>query len=255
MDKCRETVMGKYIWLVETIFIAMMYVGCGNVTNLKNDIESNALLEDKQQINTQIINSQDLTHDIEDTKFQQETESWDNIVENNSSEILVQQIENELNVKDADLSHWFMDYNGETMQIISLNNLENEATGPVQRHEIVYYQTSESDIQTVVKSMIDAILLPLMEDSENRSYTIIKYELLEQPLIQIKENVWLLKNIHGYYRFEGIDVVSMNEAMKFETNPKDEMVHFFTQGSESVFYYILLKDECVYRLQRAEDML
>lgn len=151
----------------------------------------------------------------------------------------------------TDLSEWFVDYNGEILQRIANDN----SLGVTQREDIIYYRTEDDDIQIIVKTMLDAMIAPLMEKTDTRPYVILRYELdVVQPLKRINENVWILDIVSGYYEFEGVDFVDMETLLRDEVEPKDGMVRFFAQGSDAAFQYIIVREGNVYRLQKAQDM-
>lgn len=156
-------------------------------------------------------------------------------------------------MKEEDLSRWFKEYNGELVQRIKGDG-SYEDVGVTQRREVIFYNTEENDIQEVAKMMLKTLIDPLMESTAERPYTIIRYELEEQPIKQICEDVWVIEIIKGYYEYEGTDFLPMENALQQETNPKDGMVRFFAQGSEEAFRYIIIKQDNVYRMQFADDM-
>ncbi|MBQ2900333.1 MAG: hypothetical protein IJE49_12730 [Agathobacter sp.] len=160
-------------------------------------------------------------------------------------------LDRELNSPDTDLSKWFKDYNGQTLQRIYD---PTDSCGPAKRKDIIFYNTEETDVQVVLKTMLDAMIQPLMEADEHREFVITKYELTEQPVKQINENVWLLRVVGGYYSYEGYDLASMEERMPYEPDVKDGMITFMADGSVGASQYILIKYGSVYRLQKAGDM-
>ena len=178
---------------------------------------------------------------------------WDEIVALYPDYPDVQKIERDFNSEQADISKWFEDYNGAGLQIIS--NPEEAHCGIPYRREIVYYRTNETDIQTVIHEMLTAMIDPLMEDEEGRYYTVVRYELdEEQSLVPINENVWILNHISGYYEYEGVDMVTFEHALEYETDTKDGMIRFLAEGSNGVFQYMLLREGNVYRLEIASEM-
>lgn len=179
--------------------------------------------------------------------------SWEEIVTLYQRYPSVQRIEQKFNSAYTDLSSWFTAYNGEQLQI-ELGS-EDEASGVTTRHEIIFYQTAEEDEQKVLKAILESLLDTLMIESENRPYTITKYELAEeQPLKRINENVWMLDMISGYYSYEGTDMVTMEEAMIYASDVKNGMIPFQAQGSSANFQYFLIKHGDVYRFEKAEHM-
>ena len=61
----------------------------------------------------------------------------------------------------------------------------------------------------------------------------------------------------GNYAFEGAGLLGMtmeDEIQMWPEGYRDDMIPFQAQGGDSVFLFILMKDEDVYRLQRANGM-
>lgn len=177
--------------------------------------------------------------------------TWHEIVMYSEEHIGAKKIDREFNSPDTDLSKWFKDYNGQTLQRIYD---PTDSTGPAKRGDIIFYNTEETDVQVVLKTMLDVMIQPLMEADEHRKFVITKYELTEQPVKQINENVWLLLVVSGYYSYEGYDLVSMEERMPYVTDVKDGMITFMADGGAGAAQYILVKSGSVYRLQKAGDM-
>lgn len=153
----------------------------------------------------------------------------------------------------SDFSEWFTEYNGEKIQRIE--DCHNDCQGNCSVAtccDIIYFKPDAGDdLQTIVYQMIEAMILPRMEDSANRTYTITAYDIPEQEFLQISENMWLINYLNGYYAFEGIDVYTMEECY-----PKDgDLVHFQGTAKDSGWCYILIEKDGVYRLQRYKNML
>ena len=66
----------------------------------------------------------------------------------------------------------------------------------------------------------------------------------------------MLLYIDGYYRYEGTDLVTMEQYIEGEPSLKLEngMMPFQRQGSDEVFLYLILQEGDVYRLQRYDSM-
>lgn len=148
---------------------------------------------------------------------------------------------------------WFADYNGEKLLRIAS---EDEQYMASLIPDIVYYKADEGETPLeIVLKMLDAMIEPLTIPSENRSYTIKKYAIRDQKLIQVGDGVWLLPYIDGYYDYEGVDFISMEQRMEVESGLLwNGMFPFEGQGSDSVFYYLLIEENGVFRLQLADDM-
>lgn len=150
-------------------------------------------------------------------------------------------------------SRWFADYNGEKLQRIAS---EDEQYMASMIPDTVYYRadTGEKPEEFVIK-MLDAMIEPLMIPSENRSYTIKKYDIREQELIQIGDGIWLLPGIRGYYDYEGTDLITMEDYVKYtERLMWNGLMPFVAEGSSSMFYYLLVEEDGVFRLQRVDEM-
>ena len=158
---------------------------------------------------------------------------------------------------ESDFSEWFTDYNGEDLHKIPAY-MENSWTtyyGPSTCPDIVYYRAdADENLQDILNHMIDAMLMPLMEPVDGRPYTVTKYVLEEHPLVQIKEDMWLVKYLNGYYSYEGTEFVTMDVRIQNEKIREDGLVSFSREGTPDVFHYILFEKDGVYRLQLASDM-
>ncbi|MBO5097786.1 MAG: hypothetical protein J6B96_05680 [Agathobacter sp.] len=156
-------------------------------------------------------------------------------------------------IENEEVSKWFDTYNGETLQRIP----GAEAGGLTVNHDVIYYAAGEgADVQAVLKKMIEAMILPRMEASEDRGYTITKYRLEDQPIVQIADNIWLVEYFNGYYAYEGIDgVASMSERLEYEELSSDGMLKFSVEGGDVMeFFYLLIEENGVYRLQYFSSM-
>ena len=108
----------------------------------------------------------------------------------------------------------------------------------------------------IVVRMTNLMMEPLMTPNDSRPFTITEYVIDEQELVSVGEDIWILPYINGYYSYEGSDIVSMKECLEAEPLlDKNDLIPFMRQGSAENFVYILIKDENVYRLQRAYDMM
>jgi hypothetical protein len=149
---------------------------------------------------------------------------------------------------NVELSKWYSAYNGETLHRIP----GAEAGGLCVNHDVIYHAAGEgADVQAVLKKMIEAMILPRMEASASRSYTITKYRLVDQPVIQIADNIWLVEHLRGYYAFEGLEgCATMEERLEYEEATSDGMLEFSIDGGDtSEFFYLLIEENGVYRLQ------
>ncbi len=152
---------------------------------------------------------------------------------------------------------WFTAYNGE-----KIHRIISEAPGtysPAMCSDIIFYEAEDGEsMEEIIYKMIDAMIQPLTEESEDRPFTITAYRLEEQAYEVYDEKVqgvWLLPYLNGYYSYTGVDFVDMETVMQEQPDlVQDGMVPFLRQGSEEAFVYVLMREGNVYRLQRAQDM-
>lgn len=244
--------MKKIIVILFILMLTMMSgVACGDNRVQNTENPESEILEQESESETESEISEQESESETETYIAWEEKTWEEVVADDPGYTGAIELNQELNSDTTDLKKWFVDYNGAQIQRLASDN----GRGVKQRKDIIFYCTDEKDIQLIVKTMLDAMITPLMSPSDARTYTILRYELAaEQPMKQINENVWLLDGISGYYEFEGVDFVDMETLLGEETEPKDGMVRFFAQGSSAAFQYIILREGNVYRLQLADDM-
>lgn len=172
---------------------------------------------------------------------------------------------------------WFSDYNGGKSQRVI--GEEGNAYSPARCNDVIFYKADkEETLDTVIAEMKKVILEPLMTDAQDRPFTVTAYDVDEQvQLYDLKsmqdfpqgleipqwireyewdaaaDEVWLLPVLEGYYCFDGTDMVSMDILLE-EGTARDGMVPFAAQGSEETFQFILMRQDDVYRLQRAQGL-
>ena len=240
-----------YIVLASIIMSILVLAGCN--ANKPQGTEARNTESQKQ---SEINHTEQNTEDVKDISTETAPhvrwyeKEWEEVVA--SGEVGAKEFDEAFVSENADISKWFTDYNGETIQRIETDY----SWGITICKDIVYYNTEGTDIQTIVKTMLGVMIDPFKEKHEERPYTVIRYELDEtQPIVQISENVWVLRIISGYYEYEGkVMAGTMEMALESGAKTKDGMVRFFAQGGDSVFQYIILKEGTVYRIQRAGDM-
>ena len=158
-------------------------------------------------------------------------------------------------MQDSEWADLYADYNGESLQLQISE--ENSQASPALRSDTVFFRPQEGEtLSDIVNQMITAMLMPLKEPEEGRTFTITEFRVEEQELTAIGDNLWLLPFLKVYYSYEGIDVVSMETYR--ETEPeleKDGLMPLQREGSESVFSFVLSERDGVYRLQRVQDVL
>ena len=154
---------------------------------------------------------------------------------------------------DLEYPSLFSQYNGSTVQRIAA---ENEVSySPAVCPDIIFYKSAEEDVYIIVKRMIGEMMEHLANGSSIQPYKIVSYSVEEQELIPLKENIWIIPALNVYYKYTGIDLVTMETYMDAEAELlKDDMMPLMHQGSEEAFVYILVEKDGIYRLQRAMDM-
>lgn len=76
----------------------------------------------------------------------------------------------------------------------------------------------------------------------------------EHPIVKVKEGMWLVKYLNGYYSYEGTEFVPMDVRLQSEKTREDGLVSFGREGAPSVFHYVLLEKDGIYRLQLGAGM-
>ena len=159
---------------------------------------------------------------------------------------------------ESDFTELYMQYDGSKLQRVVSQDLDQAAYGPTVNLDLIYYQADTGeDVQDVLYKMLEAMLVARMEPEEGRPYTITDYVVGDTPYIQISERMWLVKYLSGYYKYEGTDLVTYEEALKYyeEEHIIDGCIPIMMQGSEDNFWYLLMEEDGVYRLQRYGEMV
>ena len=158
----------------------------------------------------------------------------------------------------SDFSEWYTEYDGSKLQRVVSADHDQAACGPSVNLDTVYYQAdANEDVQDVLYKMFEAMLVARMEPEEGRPYTITDYVVGDTPVIQISERMWLVKYLSGYYKYDGIDLVTYEEALDYyeEEDIIDGCIPIMMQGSDDNFWYLLIEEDGVYRLQWYGDMV
>lgn len=147
---------------------------------------------------------------------------------------------------------YFNAYNGEKLQILKCK--ETDSGSPNYCNDIIFYRADEGEtIEDVLIAMKTVILESLMVPSDDRPFTVTDYDVtVEQPYEQIDISAWRLPVLTGYYSYEGTDMVDFETKQQEGVLDAEGRVPFFAQGSDEVFYFILLEQNGVYRLQRED---
>ena len=74
-------------------------------------------------------------------------------------------------------------------------------------------------------------------------------------LYRVGENVWLIPYISGYYTYEGVDGVTMEEALKSVLPNEDGMIPYNRGKSPENYAYIVMLHDGVWRYQKLVDMM
>ncbi len=155
----------------------------------------------------------------------------------------------------------YADYDGTKLQRSIVPGREYESLSTCS--DVVFYRTERrEDTTTILRKMIEAMITPRMEPSKDRPYTITEYEIEPQEALLYhngymgETRVWIVPILDVYYSYDGVDLVSMEAYVNAESFLlKDGLMPLQRQGSESVFVFILIEKDGVYRLQRAGDMM
>ncbi len=159
---------------------------------------------------------------------------------------------------ESDFFEWYTQYNGSKLQRVVSADPEQAHYGPSVNLDIIYYQAdANEDVQDVLYKMFEAMLVARMESEEGRPYTITDYVVGDTPVVQISEHMWLVEYLSGYYKYEGTDLITYEEALGSyeEEHIIDGCVPIMMQGSDDNFWYLLMEKDGVYRLQRYHDMM
>ena len=159
-------------------------------------------------------------------------------------------------LKTSDLSQWFEDYNGEVMQRINRHEDGSKHCSLSTCCDIIYRKDAFSQ-NTLIK-MFWAMVDGKQEQGINCSYDIHAFGFSKQPVIQIAEDIWLVRYFNGYYGYEGVDGVTQEERIESTTNYYDfnnGLVALPRAGKSSEYWFILLEKDGVYRLERLENMM
>lgn len=159
-------------------------------------------------------------------------------------------------LETSDLSQWFEDYNGEVMQRINHHEDGSKHCSLSTCCDIIYRKDVLSQ-NTLIKMFL-AMVDGKEEMGINCSYDIHAFGFSEQPVIQIAEDIWLVRYFNGFYGYEGVDGVTKEERIESTTNYYDfnnGLVPLPRDGELSEYWFVLLEKDGVYRLERLENMM
>lgn len=156
---------------------------------------------------------------------------------------------------DENWTELFEAYDGSQLQRVRMS--EDDNYSPAVCPDVIFYRPEQGEApEAIVKKMVDAMIQPLTKPSDNRAFTITDYKIEDQELIPLEDHVWILPAIDGYYSYEGVDLISMDEYTAMEPElEKDGMMPFMKQAIDSEFVLILMELDGVYRLQRVQNMI
>ena len=156
---------------------------------------------------------------------------------------------------DESWTELFEAYNGEQIQRVCMS--EDDNYSPAVCPDVIFYRSEQGEVpEAAVNKMVDAMIQPLTKPSDNRPFTITDYKIVDQELITLEDHVWILPAIDGYYSYEGVDLISMDEYTAMEPDlERDGMMPFMKQASDSEFVLILMDLDGAYRLQRVQNMI
>ena len=155
----------------------------------------------------------------------------------------------------------YADYDGTELQRSIIPGREYESLATCS--DVIFYRAEQKEgVTNILNKMIEAMITPRMEPSKNRPYTITEYEIEPQEALPYymsgigETRVWIVPILDVYYSYDGVDLVSMEAYVNAESFLlKDGLMPLQRQGSGSMFVFILIEKDGVYRLQRAEDMM
>lgn len=228
-------IVGKKHYLICTIcmIVALGMTGCAGT-------------EDEGQMQVQQVTTEPTEVPQPTTESQTLEESQQTEPQKNTADIIAEES------KD-----WFASYNGDKLQRIAKESPDTYS--PAVGSDIIFYEAEEGEtLEDIINKMIDAMIQPLTEPSQERPFTITEYRLEEQEYYLYDENipnVWILPYLNGYYSYTGTDFVSMETVIAEEPDKvKDGLIPFIRQGDDETFAFVLMQEGNVYRLQRAMDM-
>ncbi|MBQ8813340.1 MAG: hypothetical protein IJZ85_02430 [Lachnospiraceae bacterium] len=153
-----------------------------------------------------------------------------------------------------DKSKWFAGYNGEKLQVINPDKYAGSSMDAF--IGTVFYRADEGETPAdVAKRMVEAAAEEMTIPSENRSFTITKYLITEQKLLQpdyFGEDIWYFYPA-GYFRYDGPGGImgGFEDYAAYADIMVDGMLPFYSQGSDGAVAFMLMRDGDVYRMQKA----
>ena len=155
----------------------------------------------------------------------------------------------------SDFSKWYEDYNGESVQRINHHEDGSQHCSLSTCCDIIYHQNEFSN------NMLIKMFWTMVEGKEekgiNCTYKIYGVEFPEQPVVQIAEDMWLVRYFNGYYGYDGVDGVTEEERIETATpfDFRNGLISLPRDGEASEYWFILMKKDGVYRLERLKNMM
>ncbi len=156
----------------------------------------------------------------------------------------------------SDFSKWYEDYNGEFSQRISNHTNSSDLCSLSVCCDVIYHE--DVFLENTLIKMFWKMKDGRDEYTSRSTYNIYSYGFSELPVVQITENMWLVRYFNCYYGYQGVDGVTYDERVAAVTNYYDfnnGMVALPREGEASEYWFILMKKDGVYRLERLKNMM
>jgi len=183
------------------------------------------------------------------------TQRWEKIIYKDSEEAdkYIDWIEK---LAASDFSKWYEEYNGENAQRINHHEAGSKHCSLSTCCDVIYHK--KAFMQDTLIKMLWKMTDGKDEKGINCTYEIHAFGFSEQPVVQITENMWLVRYFNGYYGYEGVDGVTQDERVASITNYfefDNGLVLLPRDGEASEYWFILLEKDGVYRLERLKNMM
>jgi beta-lactamase regulating signal transducer with metallopeptidase domain len=151
----------------------------------------------------------------------------------------------------ANKSQWFEEYDGSSFQHLAGPN----HLGAAEREDIIFDHCHPDTEEAKGISFVVNCMVPDHSNSENQPYRIIAGRGGEPIISQIDEDVWLVPYINYYYRYEGVDEISMEEALRYVKPDEMGLIPLNRLKDPENYEYIVIRQDNVYRAQKLLDMM
>lgn len=183
------------------------------------------------------------------------TERWEKIIYKDSAEA-EKYIDWINETAQSDFSEWYEDYNGEFSQRINQHTEGSQHYTLSTSCDIIYHKkvAFQNNLYMMFRKIVDGA----REYSNGCTYEIHSYGFKEPPVVQITENMWLVRYFNGYYGYQGVDGLTQEERVAAVTNYFDfdnGLVSLARDGEPSEYWFILMEKDGVYRLERLKNMM